>query len=113
MLSSLKEPLPKPICSLVLTPAGQGNPTFATNAVLAEPPRGVMSHSRLERNSAILRSARLTPALRSPSDRTRTRAVGAISEFVPENPDNPGLAERGGFEPPKPFRVYTLSRRAP
>jgi integrase len=23
------------------------------------------------------------------------------------------LAERGGFEPPKPFRVYTLSRRAP
>jgi hypothetical protein len=23
------------------------------------------------------------------------------------------LAERGGFEPPRPFRVYTLSRRAP
>jgi len=23
------------------------------------------------------------------------------------------LAERGGFEPPKPFRVYTRSRRAP
>ena len=23
------------------------------------------------------------------------------------------VAERGGFEPPRPFRVYTLSRRAP
>ena len=23
------------------------------------------------------------------------------------------VAERGGFEPPRPFRVYTRSRRAP
>jgi hypothetical protein len=27
--------------------------------------------------------------------------------------DKDSVAERGGFEPPRPFRVYTRSRRAP
>ena len=35
--------------------------------------------------------------------KTRSKAAGAITK----------LAERAGFEPAIPFRVYTLSRRAP
>src|SRR5208282_5658379 len=34
----------------------------------------------------------------------------AVPRRLPQQPDS--VAERGGFEPPKPFRVYTLSGRA-
>jgi len=44
-------------------------------------------------------SPKLSPTQRQKTEVEQSRVVN--------------LAERGGFEPPRPFRVYTLSRRAP
>jgi hypothetical protein len=39
------------------------------------------------------------------------RAIWRLAQKIPRDRDS--VAERGGFEPPRPFRVYTRSRRAP
>jgi hypothetical protein len=64
--------------------------------------RGVVSHSRLERNSA--KRPQLTSTASAPESfrSSGTRAVGAISFNVLENPRNPGL-QGSGFELPVPL----------
>ena len=49
-----------------------------------------------------------------PSIRRKCASIRTIFEFFAENAKIADcVAERGGFEPPRPFRVYTRSRRAP
>ena len=65
-------------------------------------------------NPAQIERIRLELALSGALQAEKRHATRRFHRFstISANPTD-WLAERGGFEPPRPFRVYTLSRRAP
>jgi addiction module HigA family antidote len=58
----------------------------------------------------VQRRSDLWNAMNSPRERERIKRAKPLGG---RSQSRSVLAERGGFEPPKPFRVYTRSRRAP
>ena len=93
-------------CGAKTTSCGEGGISYARSAVLTDPVRGASNKMRS--------AGTIVPSFVIPVH------LGEQARHVPRNNKCPLsgallilFAERAGFEPAIPFRVYTLSRRAP